>query len=65
MLIYTGVLKTVFGQIAGSTQQMTVIIQCLSELFSSSVRMDVVTHPVSTGEENAQSRGFREMTWIW
>jgi hypothetical protein len=62
VLIDTEALKTVFGQIAGSAQQMTVIIQSLSKLFSSSVHMDVVTHPMSTREENAQTKGFREMT---
>lgn len=58
MLIHTEVLKTALGWIAGSAQQMAVIIPSLSELFSSSIHMEVVTHPTSVGEGNAQSKGL-------
>lgn len=58
MLIHTEVLKTALGWIAGSAQQMTVIIPSLSELFSSSIHMEGVTHPMSVGEGNAQSKGL-------
>lgn len=57
---HTEVLKTALGWIAGSAQQMAVIIPSLSELFSSSIHMEVevVTHPMSVGEGNAQSKGL-------
>lgn len=58
MLIHTEVLKTALGWIAGSAQQMTVIIPSLSELFSSSIHMEGVTHLMSVGEGNAQSKGL-------